>query len=478
VDRTSSRRTPVPEVIERVAVPLAIGLFFFVLQVRHLNVAAYPVTDEGVYAEVGRMIVMRGLVPHRDFPMGHMPLLPLLIGMGLRAFGSMYVLRTVFLLLNCLCVVPLYLVFIRLRDNAPAATLALLFFMTFFAMVHHDYRFLAIRQLANVVLIAFLYLGVCHRGWRGRLPLQTACSLSSVFLFLPTAIHLALVSLAMVALQEGRAERRAELRRYFAMGLICVAALGVYFLLIPEAISQTIIQQAQRASVPRLDRIRSLWNVHPDAILYAIACPSLALGILFAPGLRAMSAAMLGIFATSLLLSSNFFPHYVAAGGPALAFGIFVFADLTDRAGRMLLGAYGSVAARGIQALAFAWHATLVLAPLSQEWAYNRKPEYYEIIDRLADAPDPLLTIGTIYAVESGRTLLTDAYPAYMRGKVERCAPAACNAMAANACTILLEQSGNAVFPPNVQRDWSKRFTVLYRNELGTILLTNGPNCR
>jgi hypothetical protein len=476
VDRTHFRRTPVADVVEQLALPLAIGLFFFVLQVRHLDVAAYPVTDEGVYAEVGRMIVMRGLVPHRDFPMGHMPLLPLLIGLGLRAFGSMYVLRTAFLLLNCLCVVPLYLAFVRLRDNSAAATLALLFFLTFYAMVHHDYRFIAIRQLANVILICFLYLGVCRKGWRWRLPLQTACSLASVFLFLPTAIHLALVSLAMVALEQG-SNRRAELRRYFAMGLICLAALGAYFLVIPEAVTQTILDQARRANVPRLDRIRSLWEAHPDAILYVIACPSLALGILFAPGLRAMSAAMLGIFATSLLLSSNFFPHYVAAAGPALAFGIFVFGDLVDRAGRML-GSYGFVAARAVQALAFAWHATLVLAPLSQEWAYDRKPEYYELVDHLTDAPDPLLTIGTIYAVESGRTLLTDAYPAYMRGKVERCTPAACDAMAANACTILLEQSGNAVFPPKVQRDWMKRFTVLYRNDLGTILLTNHPGCR
>ena len=95
-------------------IPLSIALFFFFLQTRFLHLASYPVSDEGVYAEAGRMI-MRGFVPHSDFPLFHMPLLPIMIGLGLEILQEMYYLRLIYVLVNCLSVVVLY---ITLKKNS------------------------------------------------------------------------------------------------------------------------------------------------------------------------------------------------------------------------------------------------------------------------------------------------------------------------------------------------------------------------
>ena len=185
---------------------------------------------------------------------------------------------------------------------------------------------------------------------------------------------------------------------------------------------------------------------------------------------------MLGIFATSVFLSSSFAPHYLTSAAPGLALGVFVFAEIVDRL-CSAVGPCGVLAARSVQALAFAYHSTFVLAPLASEWNYNQKPAYHALVETLRKTPDPLLTIGPIYAVEAYKELVRDPYQAYVRGIKQLCRREACEAMAAKACTILLEPLGNKVFAPPIQADWRNRFQTLYGNQFGTILLTNHPHC-
>jgi hypothetical protein len=143
---------------------LVISCFFYA-QFLNLHNAEAAFTDEGVYAQAGSLI-MDGLIPHRDFPLWHMPLLPWFIGITLKLTGEMYYVRTLFLFLNCLAVFPLYLTFREIRKNIYAALFAVLFYLTFHEMVHHDFRFVAIRQLANDLWIVFFYLGVVHKQWK------------------------------------------------------------------------------------------------------------------------------------------------------------------------------------------------------------------------------------------------------------------------------------------------------------------------
>ncbi|MDV2995395.1 MAG: hypothetical protein N4J56_005049 [Chroococcidiopsis sp. SAG 2025] len=150
---------------DRVLPSFFIACFFFYLQARYLHLAAFPFTDEGVYAEAGRLM-LEGLVPHKDFPLWHLPLLPLYSGIVLKLTGNMYWVRLLFLALNCFAVVPFYLTCKKLRDNSSAAILAILFYLTFHELMFQDFRFLAIRQMANNFLIFFFYLGVCQKQWK------------------------------------------------------------------------------------------------------------------------------------------------------------------------------------------------------------------------------------------------------------------------------------------------------------------------
>jgi hypothetical protein len=145
-----------------IALAAAISLAFFFLQARHLHEAAMPATDEGVYAEAGRMM-WGGLVPHTDFGFWHMPLMPLLIGLGLKMLPGIYAVRMVFLFAHCFAVVPLALFLRRISPGIVAPIVAVFFYLSFHELVHHDFRFLAIRQLANDLLILFLFFGSSGR---------------------------------------------------------------------------------------------------------------------------------------------------------------------------------------------------------------------------------------------------------------------------------------------------------------------------
>ncbi len=146
-----------------VVVVLAIS---FAVQMRYLHLAAAPGTDEGVHVEAGRMM-LEGYVPYRDFSYLHPPVLPLFAAAGLSVFHGMYGVRVVFLLLNTLSLGLLFAVIRTLTKDRGAALLALAFMLTYHEMLFHDWRFLASRQLSNVFVIAYFYLGVTRlRGAR------------------------------------------------------------------------------------------------------------------------------------------------------------------------------------------------------------------------------------------------------------------------------------------------------------------------
>ena len=455
-----------------------IAFILFFLQSRFLHVAAYPETDEGIYAEAGRMM-LNGFVPHEDFPIWHMPLLPALIGIGLKIFGSMYPLRLIFLFLNCFAAIPLFLTFKKINKNSAIALLAVLFYVTFHEMVHHDFRFLALRQTANIFFIMFFYLSICRSKWKWTPILQGLLIVASAFLFLPTAFNFLLLVGALLVYEPNYKKRVLQLKNYIIIAAVAIIALLLYFLLIPNSADQVILDQLNRSSMDRLHRLELMFFGKFDAFFYSLSIVSLVIASVISNKLRSLSLAMLGIIALSALLPSFYYPHYISIAGPALAFGIFTFGILIYKACE-LLNLKGSLIPFTIFILIFAHQFTLGFDSLVGEWSGNRKPDYYAFIDKLAKTPEPLLAMEPIYAVDADRKLVRDPIESYFRSPNPKRSFSNddYNIMVDKACTIILESKASSFFPYELRNRWEKQFISVEKNNWGTILLTENPHCQ
>ncbi len=461
--------------IELAFVALLIS-FLFYLQFRYIHLAASPGTDEGVYAEAGRLM-MQGLIPHRDFPIWHLPVLPLFIGLTLKLTGNMYFVRVLFLLLNCVAIFPLYLAFKEIRNNIGAALIAILFYMTFHEMVDHDFRFVAIRQLANDFFIWFFYLGVCHKQWKWTPIIQSVLSTLSVLLFLPTVFNLLFISLALSFSEKTRLQQRHQLKKYFLIGIPPVLALILYFSLIPEGLEQAVFGQIDRAATSRLDRLKIIL-ASKDIYFYLISCIGLLYASIFHRLLSAYALAMIGVVLVSIFLSSNFYPHYPSVAGPAFAFGIFALGVVVNEYFKQKSNSKLIVFAIYIILVFFQF--LIVFPSLNHEWKSNRDYDYYQIVKVLSQSPDPLLAMVPIFAVEANRKMIRSPIEVYFLSPnpTKKFTKEEYEDMAAKACTILLDQSAKEFFPVHLQQQWLQEFDIVEKNRFGLVLITNHQQCK
>lgn len=462
---------------EEMAIPLGFAVVFFFLQARYLHIAAMPGTDEGVYAQVGRLM-MQGFVPHGDFAFFHMPLLPLFAGVFGEVLRGVYGARLLFLFLNSFAVIPMYFVFMRITRDRVAAATAVFFYLTYHEMVHHDFRFLAIRQLANDLLIAYAFFGTVARKWRYSFAAQTACAIASGLLFLPSLLAIGVLSPALAFSGQDGVPWRGEIRRYAIIGLAAVGAT-VCYLLLPNAFQQIVLDQFGRSDESKMLRIGNLPDLDKDVLFYAMSTAFLVLGAAFHRPARPLALSMLGIVAIALLLSSNFYPHYLSAAGPAFAFGIFCGVVLAGRAFASL-GQWRPLGVAVVVGLAVATHASIVLPSLLGEWIGNRPHEYGEITRELRRAGGPVLAMEPIYAVSARVDMVNDLLPAYTRPPVGRrsFSDEEFEAMASKACSILLDGSLRGVVPGHIVERWTSRYERVVDNSWATVLLTHNASCR
>ena len=468
--------------------PILIACFFFYLQARYLHLAAFPFTDEGVYAEAGRLM-LDGLVPHKDFPLWHLPLLPLWSGIVLKLTGDMYWVRLLFLALNCFAVVPFYLTCKKLCRHSSAAILAILFYLTFHELMFQDFRFLAIRQMANDFLILFLYLGVCQKQWKWTPTIQSLLFGSSVLLFLPNLLSFSFLALAMGYSEETRVQRSRQLKKYSLISFLGIFILSIYFLFVPHSLDQVVFGQINREATGRFDRLFVLLQAKKDIYLYLLGSLGLIYTYIWQRKLRFYALAMIGLVLTSTFLSSNFFPHYMSGAAPALAFGIFGLGVGIDRfCQRLPLNAIAAnFVSLLIYILLFSYQFSTTFPSLYEQWMNNRNPSYYQTIAALAKTPEPLLTMEPIFAVEAGKKLVRTPIEIYFRAPgidfpnpdvATKFSQQDFQAMTAEACTIFLEGKGKQVFPTQLQKQWQQEFQTFQKTRWGTILLTNSPGCR
>ncbi|MDB4977943.1 MAG: hypothetical protein JWM56_129 [Candidatus Peribacteria bacterium] len=458
--------------------PWIITSVFFLLQIRLLHVAVMPDTDEGVYAQAGRLL-WQGQLPHIDFPLYHMPLLPFLIGLGLQIFHNIYIIRVFFLFIHCFTAILLYKTFNKLESNTAAGCVALLFYFTFHELVHHDFRFLAIRQLANDFLILFLYAGIVHTDRKWSSPMQQIITILSGILFLPSIFCLASASIGLIFKTESLSAMTVIFRRYSVIGMTAIGMIILYFIMVPGSWQQVILAQISREGSSRLMRITGMLDAPFDYYFYAISVIGLFYS-LFVRNLRSLGLSMLGIVCISLFLSSNFYPHYLSLAAPAFAFGIFCICLLIDRITSVLITQkyLATGAAIIVQLILLGFQLHISLPSLLKEWNTNNHQDYALFLQTLHHAPKPLLAMQPIFAVESDQQLLQDNQDAYMRSPVT--IPfnrSSFFTMEQHACTILLDSGANGFFPSDIQEIWKRSYKTIAVSEWGTILVTQHANC-
>jgi hypothetical protein len=456
-----------------VALATAISLAFFFLQARYLHEAAIPATDEGVYAEAGRMM-WSGLVPHTDFGFWHMPLLPLLIGLGLKVLPGIYAVRLVFLFGHCFAAVPLALFLRRMSPTVVAPIVAAFFYLSFHEMVHHDFRFIAIRQAANDLFILFIYFGSCGRKWQLSYAAQVVLASASALLFLPSLPNFFLASMLLIWRRESGTLRH-ELVRYAWIVGVAVGVALLYLLAMPHAFQQIVLDQMERPSESRLLRVPALLTevlLEKDIPFCGMSVISLIVALSFR-ALRPLAIAMLGIILMALFLSSNFYPHYLSIAGPAFATGIFCLVVLVQRAAETL-GRWSVLGVAIPISLLCTVHVSLVMHSLLGEWLLNRQPSYRVLVEAIANARGPVLTHLPIYAVDAGVPVVHEFSDAYMRPPVwkARYTEEQLLAMENQASSILIEGwMRGAVSESTIER-WLAQYPHAAENEWGIVLYT------
>lgn len=309
----------IPEHLDVVVVVAAMVSCAFMLQAWHLGNVLLPATDEGVYALLSSML-LQGHALHSDIPLWHMPLLPVLAGIGKYVFGGMYGIRLAYLAINCLAVLPLYAVIKRVTGSGLATVLGIGFYLSFNEMMDHDFRMLAIRQLANALFIVFLWCHICCvPDWRRRV-LQGLCALLSTFLFLPALLQLMALTVALVA-SAPKKERNSHARAYTVILLIAAGCAAAYLALVHGAFQQVVLEQVYRTGFGRWARVIRILH-KPDALFMAFGTTSLLLASCMFARWRWLYAGMLVTVLLSVFQSTNYFDHYISSAGPALALGV------------------------------------------------------------------------------------------------------------------------------------------------------------
>jgi hypothetical protein len=446
----------------------------FLLQAWHLDLAAFPQSDEGVYAHAGRML-LAGQTPHTDFGLWHMPLLPALLGAGLAAFGTMYPLRLLSALAVCLSALPLDAALVRLGGagaGGGAALLAVLLYLTDPSVMHHDARFPALRPLANAILVLFLWLGV-RRGPTGATGSRAVLAALAGLLFLPALVDLLLVGGAL-ALGAPAEERRPALARGALIALAGVLPVAGYFLAVPQSFREVVVDQLARPPVGVPARLAILSRAGTGLLFPAVGTAGLVLAALVRPALRPLAVALLGVVAVALLGSRGFYAHYVGAAAPAFAVGAWALLLVLGEG-----GARAGAAGAAVGTLVAAAHLRQAAPLLVGEWRSNVAPGYRALVEALSTAPEPVLTAQPILAVEARRALVPGTDPLHARPPGLRVPLDAdtLRAWADRACTIVLEDRAARLVPPALQLEWRRRYRTTFAGRWGILLLTGSEGC-
>jgi hypothetical protein len=177
---------------------------------------------------------------------------------------------------------------------------------------------------------------------------------------------------------------------------------------------------------------------------------------------------MLAMVGIAVLGSTNFLSHYLIVAAPALCFGVFLIGVQAEA----LAPRHGRALATTVCLVPLTVQLARVSDSLRAEWLGNRDPDHRALIARLAALPDPLLTVQPIYAVESGRCMLTELDRLALRAPdlLVSLAPDQIAALGDHAGAILIERRAQTQIPAAVA-EWMRRYRLDTVTATGIILV-------
>ena len=461
---------------------VAQALAVFVLQARYLHLAAHPATDEIEIVEGARRWA-GGDVPYRDFYVHRPPLIYGLVALGWNAFGSLYPIRLLHLAINCLSPILLYLTLRRFRGPPVAAFVATSAYLGFHVLTHVDFRFIAWRQLANVVLLAFMLVAVRVRApaWRAiTLALLGAIAMTLSFQAPP---NLLLFGAAAILAAPTSDRRRILLRELLLVGVGMLAALALTSLLFPAFFDMVFSASVAEFPRPRVGRrmLRAWQEMGPDRVFYVTGLAGLLGSLPFARGFRPYAVGMLLMVFHLFLVPKSFLPFHLVLAGPAFAFGIFFLLTIvSERSPTALPRLAGSVAA-----ILLLSHLSLTMPPLLQEWHGNRGERFWPVVEYLRTAPEPVLSFTHgIAVVEAGKEpvrffehpSLRDFMWNGHRLNAKKLHALDLRRLAERACTILVTPWERWMIPQPVFEDWLARYERVWVGRT-SLFLTHRASC-
>lgn len=424
--------------------------------------------------EIGRAI-MDGYLPYRDVYYPHPPLLAFGIGVGLQVFGSMYPLRILYLLANLLGVFPLYAVLRKLSDDRLGALFGSLFYLVYHEMVHHDFRFFALRQPSNLLLILFIFTGlfVQHRTWR--IALQSVFAACAALLFIPGLLNIGLASLVLIFRERGFSKKRRAFFEHALVGGIAILTIVLLFLTVPRSFERIFFEHLHVSSIGRFARLEWMSTLSwRDLLFYISATAGLVLALLH-PRHRITAFCMLAMIGL-LFVPNEFWPHYVVSAAVAFATGIAFLPTVF----RMLSPRVVHVFAVGVPALLFVFHLWFVAPSLAAEWLGNRQPIYHQIVADLARMPEPVLTLmEPSYAADADRQLVHHEYQAarFLSTLRAQLSPGELRSLGEKACTIFLTDWDKAFVGPQMVGEWKESFATVFDQGGILVLRSKRPEC-
>ena len=405
---TRSRGVDVEERLGRLATstwgePLAVGALLaamFASFLYGLSAVVISDMDEGTYLYAGKLVA-QGLVPYRDFLLGHPPLAVYLAAAWVWLAGAdVMPARMANLAFVLASTVPLYLVVRKLLSSRVAGLLAIATYMSGNLMLANMGRTIKLEPIMNAFLIGAFAIYVLRRSSLAWGVLLGALVAAALLVKLVAIIPVGLIVLADLVW----GDRRTFVARWAvaaAGALIVLVPAGLYLLSQPHFLDDVIWSQLGRGGLPLELRARYLaqdFVRFPPIPLALLTSVWLLVSRRTALDIRVSAlVALLGL-ATLLIGFKTFFTYYIVLVMPWVA---IVFVVLAVWVAQRISRYWRSLVAAAVLVLG-------VVAPLGYDVMYNRGGALHvaspaQIVPILKAGDGPIYSMYPLFALWSGR---------------------------------------------------------------------------
>lgn len=277
--------------------------------------------DEGTYYYAGKLFA-QGLMPYRDFLLGHPPLIVLLTGAWQWLFGSeLMPARIAYLLLTLASTIPLYLIGRTLGRSSLAGLLSVATYMAGILLLANMGRTIRLEPVVNGFLIAGFACYVLRPDSLRVRPVLGALFAAAMLVKVVAVIPIGLLVLGDLLWR--RSERRFV--RSWALaagGAVVVTAPMLPLMGQPGFVDDVLRSQFARPPLPLSYKLEQLFlkdfSRYP-VIAWALAAAVWLLGRATDPRVRIVSLVTLGGTAILVLAFRTFFGYYMVLLMPWIA---------------------------------------------------------------------------------------------------------------------------------------------------------------